>query len=170
MYILRYRSESSITSFGVFIIPRRVRPKSRPKAISIIQSTPLEVIVVYTVVLTSLYRPAPKKLDTITEQPMLHPKAKAINIKVISYPLPTAARAFSPMNLPATRLSAMLYNCWKIMLPNSGRQNLHSICDGFPTVKSLFMTLTSLNNPNLILTNNICLYYTLHYKILKIYN
>lgn len=140
MYILRYRSESSITSFGVFIIPRRVRPKSRPNAISIIQSTPLEIIVVYTVVLTSLYRPAPKKLDTITEQPMLHPKAKAINIKVISYPLPTAARAFSPMNFPATRLSAMLYNCWKIMLPNSGRQNLHSIWDGFPTVKSLFMT------------------------------
>lgn len=170
MYILRYRSESSITSSGVFISLRRLRPKSRPHAISIIQSTPLEIIVVYTVVLTSLYRLAPKKLDTITEQPMLHPNAKAMKIKVISYPLPTAARAFSPMNLPATRLSAMLYNCWKIMLPNSGRQNLHSIWDGFPTVKSLFMTHTSLNNPNLILTNNICLYYTLHYKILKIYN
>lgn len=33
----------------------------------------------------------------------------------------------------------MLYSCWKMMLPNMGRQNFHKTCDGLPTVRSLFI-------------------------------
>ena len=50
------------------------------------------------------------------------------------------------MNLPATRLSAMLYSCWKMMLPNMGRQNCHNTCDGLPTVRSLFIAKILLYN------------------------
>ena len=72
---------------------------------------PTDIHVVYTAVFKSLYLFAPKNLETITEHPMFEPKASAINISVSSYELPTAARAFSPINLPAMRESAMLYNC-----------------------------------------------------------
>ena len=68
-----------------------------------------------------------------------HPNANAMYINVISYELPTAARAFSCINLPATKLSAILYSCWNIILPSSGSENLTSSVDGFPFVKSLFI-------------------------------
>ena len=45
------------------------------------------------------------------------------------------------MNLPATRLSAMLYSCWNTMLPNSGMQNRQSTLSGFPTVRSRFICI-----------------------------
>ena len=40
----------------------------------------------------------------------------------------------------------MLYSCWKMMLPNMGRQNCHNTCDGLPTVRSLFIAKILLYN------------------------
>ena len=64
--------------------------------------------VVVMAVFISFFIPAPKYWETTTEDPMLEPKANAMNIRVISYELPTAASASAPMNFPATRLSAIL--------------------------------------------------------------
>ena len=48
------------------------------------QKSPLAIMEVETAVFMSSYFPAPKKVDTITEHPMLHPNAKAMKIRVIS--------------------------------------------------------------------------------------
>ena len=62
-------------------------------------------------VFISFHRFAPKSWEMTTAQPMLLPTATAIKIMVMGYDAPTAARAASPANLPATTLSAILYIC-----------------------------------------------------------
>ena len=47
------------------------------------------------------------------------------------------------MNFPATKLSAMLYSCWKMMLPKSGKQKRQSTETGFPTVRFWFTVIPS---------------------------
>ena len=56
----------------------------RPIAISTAQVAALKIIVVDTAVFISQYSLAPNSCATMTEQPMLQPKAKAIKISVIS--------------------------------------------------------------------------------------
>ena len=82
--------------------------RSRPSAIRLAQSTPTAMNTVDTAVRRSAYFFAPKRREMMMEQPTLLPMAKAMKISVISYALPTAASAFSPIHRPATRLSAML--------------------------------------------------------------
>lgn len=69
---------------GVLMSLRSGVEHVRPITISITQSTALAIQVVKTAVFKSVYFFAPKSLDTMTEQPMLQPKANAMNISVIS--------------------------------------------------------------------------------------
>ena len=64
----------------------RSRPSqpSVPASISTAQTTALEMNVVYTAVFISPSFFAPKSWETMTEQPMLQPKANAMKISVIS--------------------------------------------------------------------------------------
>ena len=56
----------------------------RPIAIRTAQVAALKIIVVDTAVFISRYSLAPNSCATMTEQPMLQPKAKAMKISVIS--------------------------------------------------------------------------------------
>ena len=80
----RYSLESGRISSGVLIIRSRFVQKRVPTPISTRHTTPLAISVVYTAVFRSAIRLAPKSWETMTEQPMLQPKAKAIKIRVIS--------------------------------------------------------------------------------------
>ena len=55
-----------------------------PTSIRTMHSTVLLMMAVRAAVFTSAYFLAPKNWDTITELPMLQPKAKAMKIRVIS--------------------------------------------------------------------------------------
>ena len=74
----RYSFESAKTSCGVLIRFRRLSQKRIPVSISIRHTAPLAIIAVDTAVFRLPYCLAPKKVDTITEQPILHPNANAI--------------------------------------------------------------------------------------------
>ena len=71
-------------SWGVWISSRRSVQNAVPKTISTRHTAPLAIRVVYTAVFSSESFFAPKSWDTMTEQPMLQPKAKAMKIRVIS--------------------------------------------------------------------------------------
>ena len=80
----RYSLESAKTSCGV-LMPRSSASQPRmPPAISAAHSTALAMQAVDTAVFILLNFLAPKNWDTITLQPMLQPKAKAMKIRVIS--------------------------------------------------------------------------------------
>ena len=80
----RYRAESARISAGVLMSSSRASHPKRPTSIRTATSTAHPIREVVTAVFMSRYCLAPKKRDTMTEQPMLHPKAKAMKIRVIS--------------------------------------------------------------------------------------
>ncbi len=61
-------------------LPQKIPPNSIRNA----HSTELAIKAVLTAVFNSEYLPPPNNFDTITEQPILQPKPKARNIRVIS--------------------------------------------------------------------------------------
>ena len=71
-------------SAGVLMRASKASQPASPAAISRATSTAQPIKEVVTAVFMSRYCRAPKKRDTTTEQPMLHPKAKAMKIRVIS--------------------------------------------------------------------------------------
>ena len=111
-----------------------------PMIISKTESTKAAMNVVDIAVFISLFLPAPKYWETMTDEPIFEPNAKAMNISVISYEFPTAASASAPRNFPATKLSAMLYSCWNSMEPRRGRVKRQIAGLISPTVRSLFIT------------------------------
>ena len=80
----RYSLESSNTSIGVRINVRRVLHPAMPNPISSRHKRALNMLAVETAVFIFAYSPEPNSWDTMTEQPILQPKAKAIKIKVTS--------------------------------------------------------------------------------------
>ena len=80
----RYSCESAKTSAGVLMRCSSAPQPRIPPAISATHSTALAMQAVETAVFILLYFLAPKYCDTMTLQPMLQPKAKAIKISVIS--------------------------------------------------------------------------------------
>ena len=69
-----------------------------PSAVRITAITVLTIRAVDTVVFTPRISFLPKYLAVMTDVPILHPKATAMNKSVISYPLPTAASASVPVS------------------------------------------------------------------------
>ena len=80
----RYRAESARISSGVLMSSSRASQPASPTSISRATRAAQPIREVVTAVFISRYCLAPKNRDTITEQPMLHPKAKAMKIRVIS--------------------------------------------------------------------------------------
>lgn len=75
---------SARSSSGVLISFRSGVESVSPITMSMAQTAALAIQVVNTAVFKSVFFFAPNSLDTITEQPMLHPNAKAMKISVIS--------------------------------------------------------------------------------------
>ena len=73
-----------MTSSGVWMSSSNPAPQLNPAIISTPQTTALESRAVWTAVFMSAICLAPNSWDTMTEQPMLQPKAKARKIRVIS--------------------------------------------------------------------------------------
>lgn len=71
-------------SSGVLIRESSAPQHRMPAAISAAHSAAAAISVVVTAVFICLYSLAPNSWETITEQPMLQPKAKAMKIRVIS--------------------------------------------------------------------------------------
>ena len=69
---------------GVGISDSSNEPDRNPAIIKTAHTIPLDMNDVYTAVFISVSFLAPKSWETITEHPMLHPKANAIKISVIS--------------------------------------------------------------------------------------
>ena len=69
---------------GVLIALSSRGAQESPSTVSNRHSTAEEIYAVDTALLTSAMRFAPKKRAATTEQPMLHPKAKAMKTRVIS--------------------------------------------------------------------------------------
>ena len=80
----RFRLESAKASAGVWISSSSASQNSIPTAMMAAHSTALAMQAVETAVLTFPYSLAPKNWETMTEQPMLQPKAKAMKISVTS--------------------------------------------------------------------------------------
>ena len=80
----RYSLESVKASAGVRISLSSASQDSIPAAIVTAHRTALEMQAVETAVFTFPYSFAPNSCETMTEQPILHPKANAMKINVTS--------------------------------------------------------------------------------------
>ena len=82
--MFRYSTQSAKMSSGVWMARSSVGVSRKPSSMSTPQRTRVERKVVLTAVFIRSQDLAPKSRDTTTEQPMLHPKAKARKTSVTS--------------------------------------------------------------------------------------
>lgn len=79
---------------------------------------------------------APYKIEKTVLLPMQKPNIMEFSKTITENELPTAARAFGPINLPTIIVSVTLYSCWNRFPAIIGSANFNIALVSFPTVKS----------------------------------